>query len=101
MSNILEFPKDRCVQSILERTREELKELYDAQAMCYETLGRLEEKIEQSETLYNEQFGVYVKARGLENIEIGFLDFVSDNIKINMKTGEIEYIVPDEEEDNE
>ena len=101
MSNILQFPEDRCVQANLERTRGELKELYDAQSLCYETLETLETKINQYENLYNKQFGSYVKARGIENIEIGFLDYVSDNIKINMETGEIEYIIPPEEEENE
>ena len=101
MSNILQFPEDRCVQASLERTRGELKELYDAQSLCYETLETLETKINQYENLYNKQFGVYVKARGIENIEIEFLDYVSDNIKINMETGEIEYIIPPEEEENE
>ena len=97
MSNIIQFPEDRCVKATLERTRAELKEMYDAQNLCYETLSSLEERISESEHLYNEQFGAYVKARGLENIEVGFLEYVSDNIKVNMETGEVEYIIPPEE----
>jgi len=101
MSNILQFPEDRCAQANLERTRGELKELYDAQNLCYETLEQLDSKINTHEKLYNKQFGTYVKARGIENIEIGFLDYVSDDIKINMETGEIEYVGPPEEEEDE
>tara|TARA_B100000497_G_scaffold123418_2_gene156071 strand:- start:854 stop:1153 length:300 start_codon:yes stop_codon:yes gene_type:complete len=96
MSNILQFPEDRCVKTSLEKTQAELKELYSAQALCYDTLEQLEAKINQYENLYNNQFGTYVKARGIENIEIGFLDYVSDNIKINMETGEIEYIIEED-----
>ena len=79
----------------------ELKEMYDAQNLCYETLSSLEERISEAEHLYNEQFGAYVKARGLENIEVSFLEYVSDNIKVNMETGEVEYIIPPEEEKDE
>tara|TARA_A100001388_G_scaffold218725_1_gene169337 strand:- start:508 stop:813 length:306 start_codon:yes stop_codon:yes gene_type:complete len=101
MSNIIQFPEDRCVKASLERTRVELKEMYDAQNLCYETLSSLEERISEAEHLYNEQFGAYVKARGLENIEVAFLEYVSDNIKVNMETGEVEYIIPPEEEKDE
>jgi len=101
MSNILQFPEDRCVKAKLEQTQAELEELYKAQALCYETLEQVDAKINQYENLYNDQFGTYVKVRGIENIEIGFLDYVSDNIKINMETGEIEYIISSEEDENE
>ena len=101
MSNFIQFPEDRCVKASLERTRVELKEMYDAQNLCYETLSSLEERISEAEHLYNEQFGAYVKARGLENIEVAFLEYVSDNIKVNMETGEVEYIIPPEEEKDE
>ena len=98
MSNILQFPEHLNIQTSLEKTKDDLEEMYEALNKCFEAINALEEKIAETENTYNRQFGRYVKARGLENIEVGFIEYVSDNIRINMETGEVEYVTLKEDE---
>ena len=36
-------------------------------------------------------FAQYVKARGIDHIEIEYIEYVSGNLQINVETGEISY----------
>ena len=91
MAKILEFPEDRCIQKNLHVAKETLKDMYDSIKMCYSTIEKLEEKIQETEHEYDVLFTQYVKARGLDNVELEYIQWVSGDIKINLETGEVSY----------
>ena len=62
MAKILEFPEDRCIQKNLHVAKETLKDMYDSIKMCYSTIEKLEEKIQETEHEYDVLFTQYVKA---------------------------------------
>lgn len=99
--NIIQFPEDRCVQKNLNGVKATLEELYDSIKLCYETIEKLEGKVQETELEYDKIFTQYVKARGIDNVEIEYLQFVSGNIKINLETGEVSYESFEETEEPE
>ena len=100
MSNVLEFSKKVYVKAV-EEQKEVLKELYEALKLCYDTIETLEERIQTQEKVYDEAFAKYVYKVGIENIEIGYVEYVSSDIAVNTETGEISYILLSEDEDKE
>ncbi len=91
MSNIIEFPEERRIKLKLNTTKNELKELYDSMQLCYTTIEKLEEKIAEVEHYYDRVFTQYVKARGMDNVEVEYLEWISGDVVINLDTGEISY----------
>ena len=91
MSNIIEFPEERRIKLKLNTCKNTLKELYDSMQLCYTTIEKLEEKIAEEEHNYDLVFTQYVKARGMDNVEVEYLEWISGDIVINLDTGEINY----------
>tara|TARA_R100000479_G_C6205782_1_gene136333 strand:- start:42 stop:368 length:327 start_codon:yes stop_codon:yes gene_type:complete len=91
MSNIIEFPEERRIKLKLNTCKNTLKELYDSMQLCYTTIEKLEEKIAEEEHNYDLVFTQYVKARGMDNVEVEYLEWISGDIVINLDTGEISY----------
>ena len=91
MSNIIEFPEERRIKLKLNTCKNILKELYDSMQLCYTTIEKLEEKIAEEEHNYDLVFTQYVKARGMDNVEVEYLEWISGDIVINLDTGEISY----------
>ena len=91
MSNIIEFPEERRIKLRLTTAKNTLKELYDSMQLCYSTIEKLEEKIAEEEHNYDLVFTQYVKARGMDNVEVEYLEWISGDIVINLDTGEISY----------
>tara|TARA_B100000073_G_scaffold229372_1_gene191385 strand:- start:228 stop:557 length:330 start_codon:yes stop_codon:yes gene_type:complete len=91
MSNIIEFPEERRIKLRLNTAKNTLKELYDSLQLCYTTIEKLEEKIQEEEHNYDLVFTQYVKARGMDNVEVEYLEWISGDIVINLDTGEISY----------
>ena len=91
MSNIIEFPEERRIKLKLNTAKSILKELYDSLQLCYSTIEKLEEKIQEEEHNYDLVFTQYVKARGMDNVEVEYLEWISGDIVINLDTGEISY----------
>ena len=91
MSNIIEFPEERRIKLKLNTAKNMLKELYDSMQLCYSTIEKLEEKIAEEEHNYDLVFTQYVKARGMDNVEVEYLEWISGDIVINLDTGEISY----------
>lgn len=98
---IIQFPEDRCIKRNLNGVKATLEELYDSIKLCYETIEKLEGKVQETEVEYDKIFTQYVKARGIDNVEIEYLQFVSGNIKINLETGEVSYESFEETEEPE
>ena len=91
MSNIIEFPEERRIKLKLNTAKNNLKELYDSLQLCYTTIETLEQKIQEEEHDYDLVFTQYVKARGMDNVEVEYLEWISGDIVINLDTGEISY----------
>ena len=98
MGKILKFPDDRCIRKNLDASKQGLKELYDAIAKCYESISQLEDLVQNKEKEYDVLFAQYVKARGIDHIEVEYIEFVSGNLQINVETGEISYEGQEKEE---
>lgn len=91
MSNIIEFPEERRIKLKLNTAKNNLKELYDSMKLCYDTIETIEKRIEEEEHNYDLVFTQYVKARGMDNVEVEYLEWISGDIVINLDTGEISY----------
>ena len=91
MSNIIEFPEERRIKLKLNTAKNNLKELYDSLQLCYTTIEKLEQKIQEEEHDYDLVFTQYVKARGMDNVEVEYLEWISGDIVVNLETGEISY----------
>ena len=98
MGKILKFPDDRCIRKNLDASKQNLKELYDAIGKCYESIAQLEDLVQNKEKEYDVLFAQYVKARGIDHIEVEYIEFVSGNLQINVETGEISYEGQEKEE---
>ena len=98
MSNIIEFPEERRIKLKLNTCKNTLKELYDSMQLCYTTIEKLEEKIAEEEHNYDLVFTQYVKARGMDNVEVEYLEWISGDMQINVETGEISYEGQEKEE---
>ena len=101
MSNIIEFPEERRIKLKLNTCKNTLKELYDSMQLCYTTIEKLEEKIAEEEHNYDLVFTQYVKARGMDNVEVEYLEWISGDIVINLDTGEISYASKETEDQPE
>jgi len=97
MSNVLEFSNKLYTKAVSDQ-KEVLKELYDALKLCYDTIETLEDRIKTQEKIYDETFAKYVFKVGIENIEIGYLEYVSGDMAVNTETGEITYYSLTEEQ---
>ena len=77
MGKILQFPETRRIQVNLHEHRDNLKALYDALKQCYEHIEEIEKRIQMSEQSYDLAFAQYAKARGLDNVEVEYFEWVS------------------------
>ena len=91
MGKILQFPETRRIQVNLHEHRDNLKALYDALKQCYEHIEEIEKRIQMSEQSYDLAFAQYAKARGLDNVEVEYFEWVSGEISVNIETGEVKY----------
>ena len=98
MGKILKIPDDRCIRKNLDASKQNLKELYDAIGKCYESIAQLEDLVQNKEKEYDVLFAQYVKARGIDHIEIEYIEYVSGNLQVNVETGEISYEGQEKEE---
>ena len=98
MGKILKFPDDRCIRKNLDASKQGLKQLYDSIGKCYESIAQLEDLVQNKEKEYDVLFAQYVKARGIDHIEIEYIEYVSGNLQVNVETGEICYEGQEKEE---
>ena len=98
MGKILKFPEDRCIRKNLDEAKDSLKELYEGIKTCYESIEQLEDIARNKEKEYDVLFAQYVKARGIDHIEIEYIEYVSGNLQVNVETGEISYEGQEKEE---
>lgn len=98
MGKVLKFPDDRCIRKNLDEAKDNLKELYDGIKTCYESIEQLEDIARNKEKEYDLLFAQYVKARGIDHIEIEYIEYVSGNLQVNVETGEICYEGQEKEE---
>ena len=101
MGKILKFPDDRCIRKNLDEAKQSLKELHEGIQTCYESIEQLEDILKNKEREYDVLFAQYVKARGVEHVEVEYIEFVSGNLQVNVETGEISYETWEEETDQE
>ena len=101
MSKILHFPKDKSLPEQLHTITEELIELHGNLTKGYEALGQLEDIIAEREKVYDSVLKRYAQAIGVENVPVGLLEFASNNLKVDMITGEITLDYSEEEENEE
>lgn len=102
MSNVHEFPADRAIQRRLNELRDELEDLYGTLNQGYELMDRLENKVAEREEWYNEVLERYGNAIGMENVPVGYLEYATKNISLDMSGTEITFKwEPDNEEDPE
>ena len=97
MGKILKFPDDRCIRKNLDEAKNSLKELYEGIKTCYESIEQLEDISRNKEKEYDLLFAQYVRARGIDHIEIEYIEYVSGDLQINIETGEISYEGQEEE----
>jgi DNA anti-recombination protein RmuC len=91
MSNVHEFPADRQLQKKLENLQDELSELYDNLHRCFEILNRIEDTLAEKEDHYNNALERYGHAVGMENIPVGYLEYATKNISLDMEGSEITF----------
>ena len=97
MSNILKFPKEKNLETQLNEAVEGLLELHGSLQKGYDLMQRLEDKLEEEESKYNQILVKYARAIGVENIPVGFLEHASEYLTVNIETGDISFEPPDEE----
>ena len=91
MNKVHEFPLDRNLQKQLDDLRAELEDLYDTLNRGYELMDRLEEKVAKREHWYNDVLERYTNAIGMENVPVGYLEYATKNVKIDMSGTEITF----------
>lgn len=91
MSNVHEFPADRAIQRRLNELRDELEDLYEALNRGYELIDTLENKLAKREEWYNEVLERYTNAIGMENVPVGYLEYATKNIKLDMEGAEVTF----------
>lgn len=91
MSNIHQFPEGARVQKRLDDLKEELADLYDNLNRGYELMDRLEDKVREREAWYNEVLERYANAVGMEHIEVGYLEYATKNVAIDLEGTEITF----------
>lgn len=98
MSNVIPFSNKVLTRELDERVAD-LKELYDALKLCFDTIETLEDRIQEQETAYDKHFAKYVHKVGIDNVQVGYIEYVSGDIAVDLETGEMRYVgVPEEEE---
>lgn len=89
MSNVREFPGERNLKKRLDDLQEELSELYDNLQRCFEIQDKIEDKLATREEWYNEVLERYGNAIGMENIPVGYLEYATKNVALDLTEGEI------------
>jgi len=89
MSNVHEFPAEKQVKKRLDDLRDELEDLYDTLNRGYELMDKLEEKVAEREEWYNEVLERYGNAVGMDNIPVGYLEYATKNVALDLTEGEI------------
>lgn len=97
MSNVIPFSNKVLTRELDQRVAD-LKELYDAMKLCFDTIETLEKRIEEQESAYDKHFAKYVHKVGIDNVEVGYIEYVSGDIAVDLNTGDMHYVgVPEEE----
>ena len=91
MSNVHEFPAEKSIQRRLNELRDELEDLYDTCNRGYELMDRLETKLAEREEWYNEVLERYTNAVGVENVPVGYLEYATKNISLDLSGTEITF----------
>lgn len=100
MADILEFPESLRLNHNLNGCKNDLKELLETQGVLLEQLDILQTRIEQKEEEYDLAFVKYAKARGsIENVEVGYFEYLSGAVAVSVETGEIHYVKPEDKAD--
>jgi exonuclease VII small subunit len=99
MSNVHEFPGERNIKQRLDDLRDELEDLYDTLNRGYELMDRLETKVAEREQWYNEVLERYTNAIGMDNVPVGYLEYATKNVSIDLQGTEITFKWEPEEED--
>jgi len=98
MSNVIPFSNKVLTRELDQRVAD-LQELYDAMKLCYDTIETLEGRIQEQEAAYDKHFAKYVHKVGIDNVQVGYIEYVSGDISVDLNTGEMRYVgVPEEEE---
>ena len=97
MSNILQFPKEKNLETQLQEAVDGLLELHSSLQHGYDLMQKLEDKLEEEESKYNQILVKYARAIGVENIPLLYLEHASDYLSVNIETGDISFEPPDEE----
>ena len=101
MSNVREFPAERQVKKRLDDLRDELEDLYGTLQQGYDLMDKLENKVAEREEWYNEVLERYGNAVGMENIPVGYLEYATKNVSLDMEGAEIVFKWEPEEDDYE
>lgn len=101
MSNIREFPADRQLEKRLTDLQAELSELYDSLQRCFEIQDKIENQLAMKEEWYNEVLERYGNAIGMENIPVGYLEYATKNVALDLSNGEIVFKWEPDSEDEE
>jgi hypothetical protein len=91
MSNVHEFPGERNIQRRLDDLRGELEELYSTLNRAYELMDALESQVSEREESYNEVLERYGNAVGMENIPVGYLEYATKNVALDLSNGEVTF----------
>ena len=101
MSNVSEFPADRQLQKRLTDLQAELSELYESLQRCFEIQDKIENQLAMKEEWYNEVLERYGNAIGMENIPVGYLEYATKNVALDLTNGEIVFKWEPDSEDEE
>ena len=101
MSNVFEFPQDRNLKKELDDLRGQLEDLYGSLNRGYELMDALEHKVAEQEESYNEVLERYTNAIGMENVPVGYLEYATKNVSLDMSGTEITFKWEPEENDDE
>lgn len=91
MSNVHEFPGERNIQRRLDDLRNELEDLYSTLNRAYELMDALETQVSEREESYNEVLERYGNAVGMENIPVGYLEYATKNVALDLSNGEVTF----------
>ena len=100
MSNVIPF-SNKVLTRELDARVADLQELYDAMKLCYDTIETLEGRIQEQEAAYDKHFAKYVHKVGIDNVQVGYIEYVSGDISVDLNTGEMRYVGAPEEEETE
>jgi predicted RNase H-like nuclease (RuvC/YqgF family) len=101
MSNVHEFPQDKQVKKQLDDLKESIEELLDTLNRGYDLVDALESRLATAEESYNDTLERYGNAVGMENIPVGYLEYATKNVSLDMEGAEIVFKWEPENEDEE